>query len=80
MSVFPNVVSIELNKNIVMRSIAFWFLAVSQEPSLGMYYVQNHFKDSLDRTLNSRVKIIELEVKPLERVGRFPKKIRRVEA
>jgi len=38
-----------------MRGIALWFLAVVQEPSLGMYYVQNHLKDSLDRTLNSRV-------------------------
>lgn len=39
-----------------MKNTALWFLAVVQEPSLGLYYVQNHFKESLDRTNAAKVK------------------------
>jgi len=47
----------------LLRNIAFWFLAVVQEPSLGMYYVQNHFKESLDKTLNSKKEFDEFHGK-----------------
>jgi len=39
--------------------MALWFLTVVQEPSLGMYYVQNHFKESLERTLDFKVITID---------------------
>jgi len=42
-------------QKIVIKNLALWFLTVVQEPSLGMYYVQNHFKESLERTLDFKV-------------------------
>lgn len=44
----------------VVKGYTKWFLYVVQEPSLGLYYVQNHFKDSLDKTIENKVNWILL--------------------
>eukprot|EP00828_Plagiopyla_frontata_P016498 TRINITY_DN2166_c0_g1_i1.p2 TRINITY_DN2166_c0_g1~~TRINITY_DN2166_c0_g1_i1.p2 ORF type:complete len:118 (-),score=12.21 TRINITY_DN2166_c0_g1_i1:196-549(-) len=49
----------------MFQTIIKWFLFLLNEPSLGLYYIQQHFKDSLSMILEEQ-KTIAKEQKKLE--------------